>query len=169
MPANIIQHNPKKGKTMKKTTTIIITVIFTMTLAAGVTMAQQRDTRTPQEKAFEFRNGLMHTIEWKFGKLVEAKFKGDKGAFRKNARDLAYLTTMIPEGFELKDSIVQHSRAKKDIWENWDKFLEKAKKTRQAAKQLASADYDFSAFNPKKFGGQNCGGCHRDFKKRKDG
>jgi len=153
---------------MKKITVIIITAVSTMFLMAGVAMAQQGDTRTPEEKAFEFRDGLMHTIEWKFGKVIEAKFKGDKAGFKKQSSDLAYLTTMITEGFELKNSIVKDSKAKQDIWNDWDKFRKKAEDIQQAAHELTADDYDLSAFDPKKFGGQNCGGCHRDFKKRND-
>lgn len=151
---------------MKKITGFTTIAVITMFMMVGVSMAQQRDTRTPQEKAFEFRDGLMHTIEWKFGKLIEAKFKGDKAGFHKQAADLAYLTTMITEGFELKNSIVDKSHAKPDIWNDWDTFLKKAKNMQEAAQGLTADDYDLSAFNPKKFGGQNCGGCHRDFKKR---
>ena len=92
--------------------------------------------------------------------------KGDKTAFHKNATDLAFLTTMIPEGFELKDSIVKDSSAKKEIWEDWNTFLEKAKNIQQAARGLAAADYAMSSFDPRKFGGENCGACHRKFKKR---
>ena len=151
---------------MKKITGYILLTLFSLTITTTVTMAQMRDTRSPAEKAFEFRHGLMHTIEWKFGKLVEAKMKGDKQAFHKNAVDLAFLTTMIPEGFELKDSIVKDSSAKKEIWEDWNTFLEKAKNIQQAARGLAAADYAMSSFDPRKFGGENCGACHRKFKKR---
>ena len=151
---------------MKKITGYIILAVFSFSITSAVTMAQMRDTRSPAEKAFEFRHGLMHTIEWKFSKLVEAKMKGDKSAFQKNAADLAYLTTMIPEGFELKDSIVDDSKAKKEIWEDWDEFLQKAKNIQQAARELSVPGYDPAAFDPRKFGGQNCGGCHRDFRER---
>lgn len=151
---------------MNKIAGYILLTLFSLTITTTVTMAQMRDTRSPAEKAFEFRHGLMHTMEWKFGKLVEAKMKGDKQAFHKNAADLAFLTTMIPEGFELKDSIVKDSDAKKDIWQDWDKFLGKARNIQQATRELASANYNLADFDPRKFGGQNCGGCHRDFKKR---
>ena len=151
---------------MKKITGYILLTLLSLTITTAVTMAQMRDTRSPAEKAFEFRHGLMHTIEWKFGKLVEAKMKGDKTAFHKNATDLAFLTTMIPEGFELKNSIVKDSNAKKEIWEDWDTFLEKAKNIQQATRGLAAADYDMSTFDPRKFGGENCGACHRKFKER---
>ena len=60
---------------MKKITGFTAIAALTISMMFGVSMAQQRDTRTPQEKAFEFRHGLMHTIEWKFGKLIAAKFK----------------------------------------------------------------------------------------------
>lgn len=151
---------------MKKIIGYILLTVFSLTIMSTAAMAQMRDRRSPAEKAFEFRTALMHTMEWKFGKLVQAKMKGDKAAFQKNAADLAFLTTMIPEGFELKNSIVKHSDAKKEIWEDWSTFLEKAKDIHKAASGLAAADYDMSSFDPRKFGGQNCGACHRKFKKR---
>ena len=154
---------------MKKITGYIILAVLSMFIATAVSMAHGDDHKpTPADKAFEFRHGLMHTLEWKFGKLVEAKMKGDKTAFRKNAADMAFLSTMVTEGFELKNSIVDESKAKKEIWEDWDKFQDKARNLQEATRDLSAPNYDFTAFDPKKFGGQNCGGCHRDFRVRDD-
>jgi len=153
---------------MKKITGYFILAVTSFLITNTALLAHDDEKPTPGQKAFEFRHSLMHTIEWKVGKLVEAKMKGDKTAFQKNAADLAFLTTMIPEGFELKNSIVEDSAAKKEIWEDWDKFLDKAENVQTAARALASANYNLADFDPRKFGGQNCGGCHRDFKKRDD-
>lgn len=153
---------------MKKLSGYVLLTILSLTITAAAAIAHEDDNPTPADKAFEFRHGLMHTLQWKFSKLVEAKMKNDKSAFRKNAADFAYLATMITEGFELKNSIVDESRAKKEIWEDWDEFLEKADNLQKAAQALSAPAYDAADFDPKKFGGQNCGGCHRDFRVRED-
>lgn len=141
-----------------------ICLAFSLVVTAG-TVGAKEDTRTPEEKAFQFRDGLFHVIEYKFGKMIGAKFAGDKAGFHRIASEIAWLSKMIPEGF-IPNSIVKGSRAKADIWEDWEKFNKKASEFKSNMQGLADAGYDYSSFDPKKFGGDNCGGCHRPFKAR---
>ena len=143
---------------------MIKALCFTLLLTAGYVGARE-DTRTPEEKAYQFRDGLFHVIEYKFGKMIEAKFAGDKAGFHKMAGEIAWLSRLVPEGF-IPNSIVAGTQAKPDIWEDWDKFTGKAKEFTANMEGLADPAYDISAFNPKKFGGDNCGSCHRSFKSR---
>lgn len=152
---------------MKKIVTTAISTILVTLLTIGIVWAQKVDNRTPEQKAHEFRDGLFHTIEWKMGQMVGAKMRKDKAAFQKHAADMAYLAGMIPEGFALKNSLPEGTRAKPEIWQDWDTFTEKAGKFKKAAQALASSG-DIDGFDPKKFGGGNCGACHKDFKTKEE-
>ena len=149
---------------MKCISMISLTLVLSALLLPNMLSAQM-DDRTPEEKAYEFRDSLFNTIGWKMGKLVGAKMQGDKAAFQKEAADMAYLSGLIVEGFELKDSIPEGSLAKPEIWSDWDTFVEKANDLQTSAQDLADSG-DMGAFDPMKFGRGNCGVCHKDFKER---
>lgn len=147
---------------MKKMSIVLLTSLLTL---CGATAALAQDTRTPEEKSYQFRAGLFKTIEWKFSQMIGAKFASDEAAFKKHAGDLAYLAGLITEGFELKDSLPEGTKAKKEIWEDWDDFVEKAGDFQKNAQALADSG-DFASFDFKKFGSGNCGACHRNYKER---
>ena len=149
---------------MRKSFSILLYPLLTLLFSSTVIGADE-DTRTPEEKAWQFRDGLFHVIEWKFSKMIEAKFAGDKNGFHRNAAELSYLSKMIPEGF-VPNSIVVGSRATAEIWQDWDDFSAKAADFRSNLSELADPAYDYTTFDPKKFGGDNCGSCHRAFKSR---
>ena len=149
---------------MRKHYSKIFCTILMIVLSAGTLQAKE-DTRTPEEKAYQFRDGLFHVIEYKFVKMIESKFGGDKAAFHKIAAEISYMSKMIPEGF-IPNSIVEGTQAKPEIWEDWDKFTAKSTEFTKNLDGLADSNYDISSFDPKKFGGDNCGSCHRKFKSR---
>jgi len=151
---------------MKKNLKFIVVTISLLMLTVGSTWAQQRDTRTPEQKTHDFRTGLLQSISWKATQVANAKESGDRSAFQKHASDLAYLASMITEGFELKNSMPEGSAAKKEIWEDWELFLEKAHILQNATKEIASADYDMGSYDARDFGSTICGGCHREFRER---
>lgn len=151
----------------------LLLAISTLIISLNLTglSAQPRDDRTPGEKAFEYRDGLMHAIEWKMGQLAgmaTGEIEGDRDLFRDYAADLAALSGMILEGF-VPNSRVEGSRAKEAIWDDWDDFTEKAQDLAQAADSLARAaaapGFDIRSFDPREFG-RNCGNCHREYKQR---
>jgi len=149
---------------MRKSYQILFCSFLAILLSTGTVTAKE-DTRTPEEKAYQFRDGLFHVIEYKFVKMIEAKFAGDKAAFHKIAAEISYMSKMIPEGF-IPNSIVEGTKAKPEIWEDWDKFTAKSAEFTKNLDGLADSGYDISSFDPKKFGGDNCGSCHRKFKAR---
>jgi len=145
---------------------LVLAVGCVLFLSMGTLQADEKeDKRTPEEKAYQFRDGLFRVIEFKFGKMIEAKFAGDKRAFHQYASQIAWLARMIPEGF-IPDSRVKGTKAKEDIWEDWDEFTDKAEKFKVNMQKLADPSYDITSFDPKEFGGDNCGACHRPFKSR---
>lgn len=149
---------------MKKVFTYVITALMTAILVTSVAWAQKKDDRTPEEKAVDFRRGLLETVSWKLGQVARSAGGGDKAAFQKHAKDLSYLTTMITEGF-IPNSVVGNSKAKKEIWEDWDDFVERAETLQTAARGLTASGYDISGFDPREFG-KNCGNCHRKYKEK---
>lgn len=125
--------------------------------------AYAQEQPTPAERAYEFRHGLFETFGWKLGQLYGAQAKEDAGAFKKHAKDLAYLATMLEEGFQLENSLPEGTRAKPEIWEDFDAFKEKADTLRTATNALLD-EGAMESFNIRDFGSKNCGGCHRDFR-----
>ena len=136
-----------------------------MMCSLGSASLMAKDERTPEEKAYDFRDGLFNVVEWRFVKMIEAKFAGDKAGFHRNAAQLAKLADMIEEGF-IPNSMVNGTLAKADIWEDWDKFKGKIADFKSNMNALADSSYDISGFDPKKVGNENCGSCHRPFKSR---
>ena len=136
-------------------------IVLSLLLCSAAAVAQQ-DTRTPEEKAYQYRTGVFSALEWKMGQMIAAKFGNDSAQFQKHAGDMAYLAGLIEEGF-IADSIVEGSNAKAEIWQNPEDFANKAAALQKAASEFAQSG-DIASFNPRKFGGKNCGGCHRDYK-----
>ena len=56
---------------MFKARTIIVSVCLGLLMSLG--SVQAKDERTPEEKAYDFRDGLFNVIEWRFVKMIEAK------------------------------------------------------------------------------------------------
>ena len=78
---------------MPKNYSIIFCSILAILLSIGNVVAEEKkDTRTPEEKAYQFRDGLFHVIEYKFSKMIEAKFAGDKVTIHKIAAEISYMS-----------------------------------------------------------------------------
>lgn len=141
-----------------------ISVFFLSVLLSTNISADEQPT--PEERAFEFRDGLFHTFSWKMGQLYGAQAKEDEAAFIKHAGDLVALSSLLEEGFQIKDSIPEGSLAKPEIWQDYDSFKEKAIGLNAAAKGLTK-EGAMANFNIRDFGSKNCGSCHRDFRVKK--
>ncbi len=140
----------------------VLTVLLPALLMIGASHADETPP-TPQEKAFTFRTSLFQTFSWKFGQMVGAMKQKDEAAFSKHQSDLVYLSSMIEEGFQIKDSIPEGSDAKPEIWQDYDGFKEKAAAMTRLTKDLTMADFD-----PRAYGSKTCGSCHRDFRVKRD-
>lgn len=142
----------------------LLTCLTIIVISTSVTHAKQP---TPEERALDFRKGLFSTFAWKMGQLYGSKMQKDQTAFTQHANDLAYLATMIEEGFQIKDSIPEGSAAKPEIWQDYAKFADKAELLRAEAKALTK-EGAMEEFDARAFGSKTCGGCHRDFKVKDD-
>ena len=136
------------------------------------------DTESPEYAAMEYRQGLMHVLAFKAGKvrgMANGDIPLDEAVFLKSANDLAAAARMLDEAFpEGTDSVrlAGASNALPDIWADWDAFVEhrtalqtasltvatQAQAGGFAAAQAAAADQI----------GPACGGCHRPYRQRTD-
>jgi cytochrome c556 len=137
----------------------------------GAGAAAQADT--PENAAFNFRDGVMKAIAWKVSKLrgmAMGEIPVDETAAKKYAHDVAALAGMITEGF-IPNSIVAGSAATPDIWMNFPDFTAKAADLEKAAQGLAEAA-DANGFEASKgmvqAVGSSCGACHRPYRKRQE-
>ena len=145
---------------------VLVFAAATLALASTASLAQDKNP-TPEERAYKFRTSLFQTFGFKFGRLMAAQAAGDEALFKKHATDLGYLATMLEEGFEIENSLPEGTEAKPNIWEDKDGFVEKAEVLRTAAAGLTE-DGAMAEFNPRDFGSKNCGGCHREYRIKKD-
>jgi len=128
---------------------------------------------TPEQQAFDFRNGVMEALSWKVGKLrgmAQGDIPVDDAVAVKTARDVAALAGMLPDGF-IPNSIVKGSIALPEIWMNFPDFQQKAGDLQMAATALADAAQANGFAAAKGMVqpiGQACGGCHRPYRKRQE-
>lgn len=138
---------------------LLITTAFALTTSP--TLAQKQPT--PEERAYKFRTSLFQTFAWKLGQMAGAKGNSNEADFIKHAKDLAQLSSLLEEGFQIENSLPEGTKAKPEIWQDYEKFQSSAQSLGDAAMGLAEAGA-MADFDPRDFGSKNCGGCHRDFK-----
>jgi cytochrome c556 len=172
------RHAEKKGPTMKQhfAKFALLACSFLALAACGQQSGGGKGAAaedTPEQQAFEFRDGLMHAISWKVGRLrgmAQGDIPADDAVALKDARDVATLAGMITEGF-IPNSIVKSSLATPEIWMNFADFQQKAGDLQMAATALADAAQanGFAAAKGMvQAVGQSCGGCHRPYRKRQE-
>ena len=118
------------------------------------------------------RKNLMRTNNRAVRAIAKAVKDNDFAAIEKNAKqvveDMNELLAVFPKG-----STAENSRAKPDIWKDWDSFQAKQLAAKTAAEQLALAaaakDSKEVEAKVKALGTQGsgaCGSCHRTFRAR---
>jgi cytochrome c556 len=147
---------------MKKILMVVLSFVTLFSMNMSMAHAQKE---TLEEKSVAFRQGVFQSLSWKMGQLGMAQAAGEAQAFKKHAADLAYLTSLITEGF-IPNSLVGESHAMPSVWDDAAGFVEAAQKMRAMANEIASEDYDMTTFDARRFGREGCGGCHKNFKER---
>ena len=148
---------------MKNIFKLVLTGAIALTMTLGLVHAQGQVS--PEEQEYVYRDSLFRVISYKAYRLPAAKAAGDQAAFQEAAAEIAYLSEMITDGFQIQGNIPENSLALPSIWEDFEDFGEKAMVLRDAAQALADSG-DMDDYDPRQFGGTNCGGCHRDYKQR---
>ena len=146
--------------------TWIIGASAVVAVAAGIGTASATDE---PENVIKYRQSVMSAIGGHTGSIAavvkgEVSFTGHVAA---HADSIAALSGAVLEMFPQGSDSGAETRAKPDIWQDWDGFTEAAEAFEAAAGNLAqvAAGGDQAAIAAA-FGdlGKSCGGCHRPFR-----
>lgn len=109
------------------------------------------------------RDGLMHLIrgqQYILQEMLIGKREVDQKEFVRAAKSLAALFSMIPSTFGPALTVPQ-SRAKPEIWENWDDFVARAAEFQKQAEEItAIAEIRGADAALEKVRVFDCGVCH---------
>ncbi|CAA6805621.1 MAG: Cytochrome c556 [uncultured Thiotrichaceae bacterium] len=151
----------------------LLTIALTSVFALTATAHADREDKSPEGQAAKYRHSTFTMIRYHFGpmgEMIKGKSDYDKDTFAKNADALATLAALTENGFEV-DGITKGSRAKKDIWENKDKFDAGMKVFVENTAALATAakSGDMASIKPV-FAkvADNCKQCHKSYRAKKD-
>lgn len=120
------------------------------------------------QQVYETRNKAMKSVSGSMKKIA-AFVKNNEGS----AADVAIAAAVINQvakdtpGLFPKGPQAEKSRAKAEIWSDWDKFVAAAKDMEnRSALLLASAQANDARAIRNAFGplGKTCGGCHKPFR-----
>lgn len=144
---------------------LVITLIFSMAVAGNTSAGEDF------VNAAKYRQRLMQTQEGHLLAIV-AVLKGEvsyAAHVKGHAEAIKGLSEMIGDAFP-KGSDVAGSRAKPEIWQNWDKFRAAYDNYKAEVAKLAevAAGGDLGAVGAQLGNlGEACTGCHKPFRKPK--
>ena len=146
--------------------TLIVGASAAAAIAAGIGAAWADGH---SENVIKYRQNVMRAIGGHTGSIA-AVVKGEvdfTGHVAAHADSIAALSGAVLEMFPQGTDSGADTRAKPDIWQDWDGFTEAAEAFEAAAGNLAqaAAGGDQAAIAAA-FGdlGKSCGGCHRPFR-----
>jgi cytochrome c556 len=146
---------------MKSLKLIVIAALLSA-LGANFALARHHN-----ERAWTSRDGLMHLISDQRAILtgmVEGTIPENRREFVRAANALASLFAMIPSQFE-KNDLPAISRAKQEIWKNWDNFVLVANTQSSVAAGIATAAATIGLEAGKaKVGEIDCNSCHDPYR-----
>ena len=140
-------------------------------VAAGVGVASAADE---SENVIKYRQNVMRSIGGHMG-AISGVVKGEVtfgSHVSTHAEALAATSQVIVDMFPQGSTTGAETRAKAEIWQDWDTFRQKATDLQNAAAnlvQVANGGGDAAALEAA-FGqvGMACGGCHRPFREKAD-
>ena len=148
---------------MKKHHVLMMTALF-----AGAATVQAEDP----ENYIKYRQAMMTAIGGHNGaatQIVRGKVDPD-GDLVMHAKALAALSSNIPRLFP-EGSDFGETKAKDEIWSQWDKFEQAANDAKMAtaafSEAVSSGDADRIAKTFKDVG-DSCKGCHKEFRQKDD-
>jgi len=165
-PTSVVSRNNIMGGFMKSLKVIVAAAVIMFALGAEMTFAHQSDI-SDEMTAYVKRDGLMHLISSQRyilqGMLVGSR-EVDQEEFVRAAKSLAAMFSMIPSTFE-ENLMVYASRAKPEIWQNWDDFVSKAEELRKIAEEIAAmAEIRGADATLEKVRLLRCGSCHNPYR-----
>lgn len=151
----------------------LLTIALTSVFAFTATAHADKEDKSPEGQAAKYRHSTFTMIRYHFGPMgdmVKGKVDYNKDDFAKNADDLATLAALAENGFEV-EGVADGSRAKKDIWEDKDKFDAGMKKFVEDTAALATAakSGDMDSIKPVLLKvADDCKQCHKSFRAEED-
>lgn len=152
---------------MKKFAIVALTAALSYAIATSPGSAHPGDL--PEAMlAYVKRDGLMHLIrgqQYILHEMLVGKREVDQQEFVRATKSLAALFSMIPSTFEA-NLTVEQSRAKPEIWQNWDDFVAKAMEFQKQAEEIAAmAEIRGANAALEKVRVFDCGNCHDVYRK----
>jgi len=149
---------------MKSLRVIMIAVLVSV---LGVNVAIARHHGEGEMRDWVTRDGLMHLISAQRGILQNIAKEGsteDAAEFIRAANALSALFGIIPSAFE-KNSTPDITRAKPEIWSDWDNFVAVANAQSIVAASIATTAMTQGLDAAKaKVGDLDCGSCHTPYR-----
>jgi cytochrome c556 len=139
--------------------------------AALLALAQGAAQADSADKVIAYRQLVMKSIGAHIGAIVSV-VKGEvsyTGHVAAHASAIAAAARMIPDIFP-EGTAEGETRAKPEIWQDWEKFTAAAGTVQREAAKLAevAAGGDVAAIGAQLGAlGNGCGGCHKPFRKEK--
>lgn len=153
---------------MKKSPLLPLCGICLPLIFGSVAIANDRPTK--EEKALKNRQAAMTLIGDNFGPIwamVNEKMPWDDKLMEMNAKDLAAIAnTNLLRAYKIGDANGK-TRARPEVWEDFDEFSAKMNDMAKASKVLAAAAMsgERKAIEKAQKGlGKSCKGCHDDYK-----
>ena len=145
---------------------VIFVAAFILALGGGLTYAHPPDMSDARD-AYIKRDGLMHLINaqrYILQEMLVGKTEVEQEEFVRAGKSLAAMFSMIPSTFE-KNLMVDESRAKPDIWENWDDFVSKAEELQKITEEMvAIAEIRGADAALQRVRQLSCGSCHGPYR-----
>lgn len=144
-------------------------------LLAGCFLFATGVAANPFEKpadAIEYRQSAFTMIATNFGDMaamVKGRKDWDQQQFSQRAQNISQLSYMPEEAFKVEGSDQGDTKAKPEIWSDWDGFTIKLTKFQNDMATLAKVSLDGDERATKRAFGEaakNCKSCHSDYKFR---
>ncbi len=146
---------------------IIVIVALLSALGANIAIARHHGSANDGMRSWTSRDGLMHLIGEQRSILTgmaEGKVPDNRREFVRAANALSAMFAMIPSVFE-KNDMPAISRAKAEIWSDWDNFVAVANAQSLVASNIANtAALNGLDAGKAKVDDLDCGSCHTPYR-----
>ncbi|HKE43963.1 MAG TPA: cytochrome c [Steroidobacteraceae bacterium] len=147
-------------------------LIALLTMYSIATLAQDKPP-SKAEQAIKYRQSVYKVILWNFGPMhgmAEGKIPYDATDFAKRAERVATMAPMLLEGYPPGSNTDAPTRAKPEIWQNFDEFSKLMHNMEDKAAALASVAKEGSLDKSRAAAnelGDACKACHDKFRAEK--
>ena len=148
---------------------VVATTAAAVALCALNVLAEGRP-QTKAEQAIKYRQSVYKIILWNFGPMagaVQGKVPYDAAEFGKQAERVATMAPMLLEGYPPDSATGAPTRAKPEIWQNFDEFTTLMHNMENKAAALASTAREGSLEKSRTAFGEladACKACHDKYR-----